>query len=324
MKKIAIIGAGQLGSRHLQALALLQFPAAISVVDPSSDSLNVAKERYEQMEQVCDATGVDYLQKISDLPAELDVVIVATSANVRLKVLQELTATSQVKNLILEKVLFQSIEDFQVAQKLFDDHKIAAWVNCPRRIYPFYQELQKRFDAKSTIHYEVTGPNWGIGCNAIHFIDLQAMLVGETDYQPDTSSLDPVIHDSKRAGFVEFTGTLKGSFTAGHSFSFTAKESDEEEPVQKLITETLDVEIFPRRGEAILIDKLEKREEKLDFSAPFQSQLTSLVVTEILETGACRLTTFEESAALHIPLIQAYLAFMEKITGKPATLCPIT
>ena len=46
---IAVIGAGEVGSRHLQALALLKRPVKIFVVDPSNESLRIAKERFQQV-----------------------------------------------------------------------------------------------------------------------------------------------------------------------------------------------------------------------------------------------------------------------------------
>ena len=46
---ILLIGAGQIGSRHLQALALSDINIEISVVDSSTASLAVAKDRYKQV-----------------------------------------------------------------------------------------------------------------------------------------------------------------------------------------------------------------------------------------------------------------------------------
>ena len=50
MYNIAIIGAGQLGSRHLQGLKLAQLPMRIEIVDSSEKSLETARERYDQIE----------------------------------------------------------------------------------------------------------------------------------------------------------------------------------------------------------------------------------------------------------------------------------
>jgi ubiquinone/menaquinone biosynthesis C-methylase UbiE len=47
MVNIAVVGAGQIGSRHLQALSLIDREARLQIVDPSSQSLATAKERFE-------------------------------------------------------------------------------------------------------------------------------------------------------------------------------------------------------------------------------------------------------------------------------------
>ena len=55
----AIIGAGQIGSRHLQALCKLESPARVALVDPSDESLQTASDRYIE---------VDALLKESSIP----------------------------------------------------------------------------------------------------------------------------------------------------------------------------------------------------------------------------------------------------------------
>ena len=50
MKKVFIIGAGQLGSRHLQALKYVKEALDISVIDPREESLSTAKERYASLD----------------------------------------------------------------------------------------------------------------------------------------------------------------------------------------------------------------------------------------------------------------------------------
>ena len=49
MKNIVLIGAGKLGSRHLQALAKLSISATIYVIDLNSNAIEVAKERFHEI-----------------------------------------------------------------------------------------------------------------------------------------------------------------------------------------------------------------------------------------------------------------------------------
>jgi saccharopine dehydrogenase-like NADP-dependent oxidoreductase len=54
MMNIVIIGAGHLGSRHLQALAHLEEQAFVQVIDPSEDSRTIAEKRFKE---ACQATA---------------------------------------------------------------------------------------------------------------------------------------------------------------------------------------------------------------------------------------------------------------------------
>ena len=144
-KQIAIIGAGQLGSRHLQGLAKLQLECEITVIDPMSASLAVARQRFDEMPVNPAMRGVRYQTEIGDLPLDLDLVIIATTADIRLAVMESLLAHSKVRCLLLEKVLFQDLADYPEAQALLAAHQVRTWVNCPRRVFPIYQEVREFF-----------------------------------------------------------------------------------------------------------------------------------------------------------------------------------
>jgi ornithine cyclodeaminase/alanine dehydrogenase-like protein (mu-crystallin family) len=47
MRQLVIVGAGNIGSRHLQALKLVKTPLKIHVIDPSMNALKISKERYD-------------------------------------------------------------------------------------------------------------------------------------------------------------------------------------------------------------------------------------------------------------------------------------
>ena len=49
IRKILLIGCGEIGSRHLQALAKIEFPVKIWIVDPNLNSLKVGKKRFNEM-----------------------------------------------------------------------------------------------------------------------------------------------------------------------------------------------------------------------------------------------------------------------------------
>lgn len=118
MVNIAIIGSGQIGSRHLQALSQLNRITNIQIVDPNYKSLERARERFLQVQENKYAQKVEYLQNIVDLSNNLELVIIATSSDVRREVIEKLLLQKKVRYIILEKVLFQKIKDFAVVNNL--------------------------------------------------------------------------------------------------------------------------------------------------------------------------------------------------------------
>ena len=75
-----IIGAGQLGSRHLQGLSIISQDVEIIVIDPNSDVLELAQKRYEEMPSNSHVRSVNYHQNIPELDGEVDLAIIATNA----------------------------------------------------------------------------------------------------------------------------------------------------------------------------------------------------------------------------------------------------
>jgi hypothetical protein len=62
----AIIGAGQLGSRHLQGLLTYRKESlSVFIVDPSSESLSVSQQRADEIKHKYTLT---FIQSYQDLP----------------------------------------------------------------------------------------------------------------------------------------------------------------------------------------------------------------------------------------------------------------
>ena len=139
---ISIIGTGQMGSRHLQALTKIKQAVNIIVIEPNPDALDVAKKRYHDMPSNPFIESISFSSTIEALEGDVDVAIIATNADVRKNVIENLFSVTVVKYMILEKVAFQSIVDFQVVLQLLESNNTKAWVNCSRRMYSFYKTLK--------------------------------------------------------------------------------------------------------------------------------------------------------------------------------------
>jgi hypothetical protein len=325
MFQIAIVGAGQIGSRHLQAMSLFDRPVCLQIVDPDAASLTTAEERFNQCAKSPHVLSVDFLRDIADLPGALDLVIVATSANVRRAVVETLLAHKVVRYMILEKVLFQKIEDLDAVGRLLQDKNVVAWVNCPFRMVPFYQSLKARFKEDRKLDYAVTGSLMGIGCNSIHYLDMCAFFSGDWDFALTPALLDEAVIASKRPGFVEFTGTLAGLSAQGSRFAITSYADGEAPVVITITSSSMRCVIRENEGKCWSSDADSNwvwREEV--FLIPYQSQMSHLAVGRILESGICDLTTYAESVGLHKSLLDAFATHLQQHASLDNSVCPIT
>lgn len=298
-QRVLLIGAGNIGRRHLQGLLLSRMSFDIHVVDPFESSLEAARQMIKESSE--HSHTISFHTSYSNLPKQANIAIIATAADIRLRVLEELLNSCSLAYVILEKVLFQKLSDYEQAKSLLAKSNTIAYVNCPRRYFPHYQKLHAEAfsrDWKMT----VTGSNWGLACNAVHFIDLYNYLTGEIPEAYNTTALLPEIVASKRAGFVEVNGSLKSK--------------DARLEINCLLEEGHPIEVnLVRADEQILIQEGKGLVE--GFSANYEaiplSQMAHLPVQELLVNGTCGLTPYALSASLHQPFIQALLEFA---TGK--------
>lgn len=325
MVNIAIIGAGQIGSRHLQALSQLNRSTNIQIVDPNYKSLERARERFLQVQKNKDIQRVEYLDNIADLKNSLEIVMIATNSDVRREIIEKLLLQKKVRYVILEKVLFQKIKDFAVVNDLLVRNNVKAWVNCPHRMNNFYKQLKFKFIKVKKVDYRVSSSSLGIGCNSIHFLDLFAFLTGQINFVLFSDQLDSNIIMSKRPGFIEFTGTLYGTSSRGSNIAITSYLKGNAPLIISINSEVISCLIREGEGKAWISEKANNWIWKEhSFTMPYQSQLTNLVVQDILDTGKCDLTKYEESWNIHVPLLKSLLFYLQKQKMEEIDLCPIT
>ncbi|MCE4217579.1 hypothetical protein GD586_08965 [Pseudarcicella sp. GAP-15] len=323
MKKCLIVGAGQLGSRHLQGLIKNLDQLEIYVLDSSENSINLAREKEREISHV---HKVVYTQIWESLPNYFDIAIIATNANVREKVLINLLQNHKVIFLILEKVLFQELEAYQRVHELLVKHNVITYVNHSRRMFESYKNIKSNLDLNNPGVYSVVGGNWGLGCNALHFLDLFVYLSGKKLKDINVQSVDNILFESSRIGFVEFTGTIIGHLSDNSSFSITSLQGD-----SSSITVTIfnnEQRFIIQEGGTPQIFKLEKKNsfkcEMELFKVQYQSELTTNIAFELLEKGFCLLPTYDESRHTHELFLAEMLKKYNMITLLQSSTLPIT
>lgn len=324
MKKIALIGAGQLGSRHLQGLAKSDLEITIEVVEPFECSRNIAKQRFEEIQTNKKIKEIIFYENISQLSDEIDLVIVATNADVRFNVVEELLKSKKVNNLVLEKVLFQKIEDYKIVDNLLKNTNTKCWVNHTRRMFPFYKDFKKELLNSENINFSVSGGNWGLGCNGLHFLDCFSYLTGIENIELNSTYLDKKLYETKRKGFNEVNGMIIGKLN-NHNFTLNCFANNPS-PVQFSITSDQVNIIIDESNGWYRISKKENnwnqeiKEEKIVY---FQSELTNILLNDIFDNN-CTLPTYSEAMNLHVNYLTLLIEHINSFSKNKYDFCPIT
>lgn len=321
---IAVVGGGQIGSRHLQALARFSASDTLYLCDPSEAARQVCEQRYHEV--AGEGSPKLILVEAPDaLPSQLDVAIIATSAAIRRPVVESVaTPQRKVRYWILEKVAFQKMADFAAVEALLAKRGEPAWVNCPRRLYPRHQAMAAMLKGLQRLDMTVAGGNWGLACNAIHFMDLFAFYTGSTIASVDASGLAPAPVASKRAGYWEVLGTLDITTAGGHHLRLICDESTTP-GVITLQSDRANLLYHEGKGTGLVATQDgEWRWEAFEQPAPPQSQLSDKAVQQLIEGAACDLPTLAESRATHEPLLSTLSGYFAAHLDLEDGLCPIT
>ncbi|MDA8692814.1 Gfo/Idh/MocA family oxidoreductase [Saprospiraceae bacterium] len=327
MIKIVLIGAGQIGSRHLQAMSNLKGDYKIWVVDILQESLDIAKKRFLEMPLANDFEGeLVYTLNIEELPPALDFVLITSTASVRRSLIENVLENSKVKYFILEKVLFQNPLDYKEVHSLLEKSGSKAFVNFPRRTFPIYKELREKLP-NTDIQITVGGSHWGLACNGLHIIDIITFLCKSSNFNLTFDLLQDKVVSSKRNEYMEVMGTIRGTDTYRNSFTISCYEDGNAPLTISIQTKELKCVIFESGSEKnINISSLDNgwKWESRPISFFFQSQLTHKIIEDLCENGTCELASYEEASKIHLPFINGLIKHFNKVLNKNFEICPIT
>lgn len=329
-KTVAIIGVGNLGSRHLQGLNDVDFDVSIELFEPNIIMREQAIQRLSTLPKNNHIKQVKFVDEIQEFSNVIDVLIIATNADVRAQVLQLTLYYSKVKHILLEKVLFQELSDYDKFLDIFDRTGINVWVNHPRRAFKFYEDFVNDIQNSKRIHYSVHGYNWNMASNALHFIDHLLYLTGKES--PSFEIINGhsfVVQESKRKGFYELHGEMTAKIDE-HTIVLTSEENNDSsvgftimintENLKLIIDEINNTYMYAYRAKDGRW--LWQHDEKNIIE--YQSAMTGRVVNAIVRGEPVSLPTYKEAVLLHKP----YIVFMQDVIEKELRLsfdlCPIS
>ena len=297
MNSILVVGAGEIGSRHLQALAKSFREYNIFVVDPSDEALKVSMERIEVFKR--NDTKFVFLNHYELIPYEIDLAIISTSAKQRLELVIYLLNNFKIKYWILEKLLVQSSADLVSMNALFHNNN-NVWVNMPRRSIRWMQKIQENIETAKPVFFSVEATNLGLACNSVHFIDMAMWFLKQGNITLDSTDLSQKWYEAKRSTFWEIEGLIKGTFKNGSKMYLLDKRVLKKPTsyIIKIIEEQYTWLIDEEAGTAKRSDGL-----SITGSMPLQSEMTGDIADEIFKLGKSSLPTLKMAMEPHEKLL---------------------
>ena len=319
MKKILLIGLGNIGKRHFESIYNYKKKKySIHVIDKSNFALKKIKKNIKLLNN-----NLILENNYNNLDPFYDLVIISTNSFEREKIIDTLLKKITFNFVILEKIVFQKIKSYDKYIKIFDQKKIKCWVNCPRRTYNSYINLKKYIKKNDNLIMFISGGNWNLASNFVHFTDLFCFLTNSTNLKVDIFNIDKKIRKSKRKGYVEFNGLIILKSNNNH-YLVLHKNTFNDVTSVKISQNNLVFTFNENEDFAFLEDSLTKKIKKMKFIFPYQSEITIRYCLDIFEKKHCILPTLKEHTEINKELFKCFLSFYKKNKNIKNNVLPIT
>lgn len=324
-RRITIVGCGQMGSRHLQAIVKLGGQLSIQVVERNPANQELAQKRLQEVLTSGQPVEIEWYKDIAELDGRPDLTIVATKSAGRVKILKELAKKGHGWFLI-EKMVCQSVEEYDELLETFENLKIKAWVNCTRPYFPVYEKAIEVMRNDGGLIFNAMAGNLGLGCNAIHLLNLFLTMTGDhQNVHINGRSLFPALLPNKRGKqFVEFSGSIIAT-TSNQSFATISFHNNNSPLIINAMSENWRLFVDEGSGKALLSTKKNDWQwEELEFKMRYSSELTTEVANSIMEEENCKLPEIKDCYFIHKELFKIFNEHIKSICNENVVLCPIT
>lgn len=307
MLNILIIGIGNIGLRHLEAIAKLDVELQVFIIDNDESRFRTLQGTH---------LSIKYGTKLEELAFDqiIDYCIVSTTSEKRASIIRDILKLVRVKTFILEKVLFQAIQDYDHIYKLLEVKNSEAFVNCPRRIMGAYEELKKKFINEQITKFEVRGGQWNMASNLIHFLDTLSFFLSDNwdILNLDGNGLTEII-DSKHNAYKEFLGEVNGVI-GGVVFTASSENINRDLTVS-IQTNSKKYVINESKQNLTIENQVDHSHTEETFRIDYVSDSTNRFIINHLN-GNSGLPKYDISMRLHLALIEMTIKQQTRFFGE--------
>ncbi|MFC1856972.1 hypothetical protein ACFL9U_02980 [Thermodesulfobacteriota bacterium] len=325
--KVLLIGCGQLGSRHLQAIARLPEISQIHVIDPNPEALALGKRRLSEIDTVHPPDNVEWHTSPDKSCHNGSLCIVATQAPGRVERIKEAAEGLGYRRFLIEKIVTQSVAEYQDLLGFSNERGMSVWVNCQLRTFDIYRHIKERLAPGEPIIFSRIGGNQGLANNGAHTADLFLFLDGSNRIEFVGARIDPVLHPSRRNPDIsDLSGALYGK---------TAKGSDFMLAFSGFSKTSAHITVLGGKSKFMVshfqnwaYESCEKDDWQWKPIAVKQnmhvSHTTTTFAGDILSDNRCSLPTLAECLPAHEFILTSLLPTFNELTEKSSLRCPVT
>ncbi|GBF48818.1 hypothetical protein LPTSP4_03180 [Leptospira ryugenii] len=310
--KYLVVGFGSIGSRHAQSL--ISGGKDVYIFDPSDESYRQGLERIQALPSV--AKRITSLEQSASLG--IDRVVLSSSARERFSIFQKLVQLG-IKNFLLEKIVFQSGEQFKQAIHLVEQKDIKTYCNFPNRYFPKYVNILNQGSVHN-LRMSVVAGDIGMVTSAVHYMDLFEYLSGEK-IQSSSGSLVRSPKDNKRGNhYQEYFGSMKFLTKSKQSLHLFFDSGHAAAPSIVLDADEIQLQISESSGRCVSVKENQYHWDEFEIIP--NSRLTNQIFQDIQEEK-CKLPSIIDVENIHRHIFHLISASEGK-EFKEDTLFPIT
>jgi len=296
----------------------------IEVFDVSDASLEIAKNRFNEAYNTKTSNiKIVYSKNMNSMSKNVDLLILSTSSKGREQIIKDVCMKSNIKNIILEKVIFQDPDSYERVNHFFQEKGINCWVNCWPRTIPIFKTIKNKIKEFDNFELHVSGNHWGLGSNSLHYLDLLNFFSNGAELIKIESVISE-IYEAKRKGYYDFIGKISAENINGNSISLNAAKGKEGYITINLISGRNLFKVVDQISEMKVIEQNEGEKTINIEQFPFQSQRTHLIARDILAKNICELPCYDKTYHIHKKFIKSLLLTLNRDHQKEYHLCPIT
>ncbi len=324
--RVLIVGCGEIGTRHLQAVASLAMISSVEIVDPNQQSLELGKARLLEIPDLNKDIEFKWLNAIDKATPNGDLCIICTKTDIRPYILDQVSAQLGYFHFLIEKMVAQSVLEYESILDLYRKRDLKIWVNCKTRAYPFHKRAKLKVN-NEPITLSVHGSNNGLATNGIHAADLFLFYDGSTKINSAGSNIDRALHKSKRGTeFFDLSGTIHGVTDKGSQL--TISYSKLSQPYEHMT--------FSSNNYRCVVDHMNHWavESTPDLNWDWQvakcdenlmiSNMTKHFASSIINNSSCDLPDIEQAFPSHKFILDELLPHFQSLIGHDVSKCPIT